>query len=204
MKPSPLHAVKQQGASLIVSLLMLTVILLLGISATQLTLQSEQASRNDRDRQIAFQAAEAALIDAQMDLEGSRKKHVFPKNSRVGFSANCTDSGDYLGLCKASDPGQQPVWEKIDFLKETPSVAYGKFTGRVFQGGRGLLPARMPRYIIESLSYIKAGEELNSTMYRITSIGFGMKTTTQVVLQTIYRKEGTDTINENTDTRTTP
>ncbi len=197
------HRLKyQHGASLIVSLLMLTVILLLGISAAQITLQSEQASRNDRDRQIAFQAAEAALIDAQMDLEGSRKKHIFPKNSRVGFTANCTDTGDYLGLCQASDPGQQPVWEKVNFLKETPSVPYGKFTGKVFQSGYGLLPARVPRYIIESLPYIKAGEELDSTIYRITSIGFGMRVTTQVVLQTIYRKEGTNTSNENTDNNT--
>lgn len=188
------------GASLIVSLLMLTVILLLGISTTQITLQSEQASRNDRDRQIAFQAAEAALIDAQMDLEGSRKKHVFPKNARVGFSANCTTAGDYVGLCQAAPAGTQPVWEKVNFLKDAPSVPYGKFTGRIFQGGQGVLPARAPRYIIESLPYIKAGEDIDSTIYRITSIGFGMRITTQVVLQAIYRKEGTDTVNEHNAT----
>ena len=55
---------RQRGASLIVSLLMLVAVLVLGISAAQIALQGEKASRNDRDRQIAFQAAEAALMDA--------------------------------------------------------------------------------------------------------------------------------------------
>lgn len=194
---------RQYGASLIVSLLMLTVILLLGISATQITLQSEQVSRNDRDRQVAFQAAEAGLIDAQRDLEGARKNHLFPRNARGGVTANCIDSGDNLGLCQASDAGQLPVWQKIDFLKDTPSVPYGKFTGRIFPHGHGTLPARAPRYIIESLRYKKAGQELDSTMYRITSVGFGMRVTTQVMLQIIYIKEGTDTGNDNATNNTT-
>ena len=61
----------QYGATLLVTLLMLVVVLLLGIAAAQIALQGEKSSRNDRDRQIAFQAAEAALLDAEMDIEQS-------------------------------------------------------------------------------------------------------------------------------------
>ena len=51
-------------------LCLLVIILLLGISAAQMALQGEKAARGERDRQIAFQAAEEALVDAQNDIEG--------------------------------------------------------------------------------------------------------------------------------------
>lgn len=180
---------RQQGASLIIALLMLCVILLLGISAARLTMIGTQASRNDRDRQVAFQAAEAALVDAQMDLEGSRKKHVFPKDGKVGFASGCTQEGDYAGLCMATGTDAPPVWEQVDFLQDKPSVPYGRFTGRTFPYGSGPLPARLPRYIIEVLPYVRPGQAMESTIYRITAVGFGMRETTQVMLQAIYRKE---------------
>jgi uncharacterized membrane protein len=60
---------RQRGASLIVSLLMLIVVLMLSISLAMVSLQGEKASRSDRDRQIALNAAEAALKDAEMDID---------------------------------------------------------------------------------------------------------------------------------------
>jgi len=59
---------RQQGASLLIVLLMLVVVMLFGVSAAQLTLMNEKSSRNDRDRHIAFQAAEAGLRDAERDI----------------------------------------------------------------------------------------------------------------------------------------
>ena len=60
--------VAQRGFSLIVSLMMLVVIIILGISASQMAINEERGARNDRDRQIAFQAAEAALKDAEFEI----------------------------------------------------------------------------------------------------------------------------------------
>ena len=58
----------QRGFSLIVSLMMLIVIIILGISASQMSINEERGARNDRDHQIAFQAAEAALKDAEYEI----------------------------------------------------------------------------------------------------------------------------------------
>lgn len=194
---------RQQGATLVVSLLMLVAILLLGISAAQIALQGEKASRNDRDRQIAFQAAEAALMDAEMDIEnstatGSRSK-VFARDSKEGFADGCgagTDS-TYLGLCTRAEDGAPSVWKTVNFLDQSTnakSVPYGHFTGQTFDTGKGSLPERKPRYIIELMTYNKAGEgasqEDTTYFYRVTAIGFGTRSTTQVVLQTFYRKDG--------------
>jgi type IV pilus assembly protein PilX len=48
---------------------MLIVVLMLSISLAMVSLQGEKASRSDRDRQIALNAAEAALKDAEMDID---------------------------------------------------------------------------------------------------------------------------------------
>jgi type IV pilus assembly protein PilX len=194
---------RQQGAALVVSLLMLVAILLLGISAAQIALQGEKASRNDRDRQIAFQGAEAALMDAEMDIEnstatGSRSK-IFARDSKEGFADGCgagTDS-TYLGLCTRAADGALPVWKTVNFLdqsKNAKSVPYGQFTGQFYETGKGSLPERKPRYIIELMTYNRAGEGASQEdvtyFYRVTAIGFGTRSTTQVVLQTFYRKDG--------------
>ncbi|OGB26485.1 MAG: pilus assembly protein [Burkholderiales bacterium RIFCSPLOWO2_02_FULL_57_36] len=194
---------KQRGVSLVVSLLMLIAVMLLGLSATQIALQSEKASRNDRDRQIAFQAAEAGLLDAEMDIENSpdparSRSIIFSREIAYAFTDGCGngDANPFLGLCAHVADGAAPAWLTVDLLNDSPSAAsvpFGKFTGQTFQVGEGSLPAKLPRYIIELMPYNGPGEsaELSSRsyFYRITGIGFGMRDTTLVVLQTFYRKK---------------
>ncbi len=57
--------------------------------------------------------------------------------------------------------------------------------------GRGTLPARLPRYIIELMPYARAGEDAArraGNFYRITAIGFGASDASRVVLQAYYLK----------------
>jgi type IV pilus assembly protein PilX len=196
----------QRGAALVVTLLMLIVILMLGISAAQLALQGEKASRNDRDRQIAFQAAEAALMDAELDIENSpdtarSRSAMFSKDSVRGFHADdgnicgAGESNISLGLCERQLDGSTPAWITVDFDDASPgtmqSVPFGKFTGQRFPTGNGALPSQPPRYVIELMTYNRAGESADrpSYFYRITAIGYGPRSDTPVVLQTFYRKE---------------
>lgn len=185
----------QQGASLIVSLLMLTATVMLGMSAARIAVQEEKAARNARDRQVALQAAEAALTDAEMDIERSVRRHLFASDRGEGFVEGC-GSGQadlYRGLCR-SDPLGQPVWRTVDFMDvgQARFVPYGRFTGRRLPTGEGMLPARPPGYIIELMSYgdSRHAESGSSPtyFYRITAVGFGMRESTQVMLQTFYRK----------------
>lgn len=193
----------QQGASLIVALLMLIAVLMLGSSSAQIALQGEKAARNMRDRQIAFQAAEAALMDAELDIEGASgaksRSSLFAPRSVEGFVNGCGRglSSRHLGLCNPSPEGAVPIWQTIDFLdgsSKAVSVPYGHFTGQSFQTGAGPLPGRSPRYVIEIMPFNMAGHNAAGDdlgyFYRVTAIGFGMRDTTQVVLQTFYRKDG--------------
>ncbi|HEY4316245.1 MAG TPA: PilX N-terminal domain-containing pilus assembly protein [Herbaspirillum sp.] len=152
------HEPRQRGAALLVALLMLIVLLMFGIAAIRIGLQSEKISRNWRDRQIAWQAAEAALLD-----------------------------GEYaVGHFPAPPPA---LFSDLPSALKTAGADYGSLTGRIMQTGIGALPARRPRYLIETLPpRADRPAHDHSTRYRISAIGFGPDPDTTVVLQSIYRQ----------------
>jgi type IV pilus assembly protein PilX len=59
---------QQRGATLIVALIFLMVLALLGATAAQNSVLEERMAGNTRDRDLAFQAAEAALKDAELNI----------------------------------------------------------------------------------------------------------------------------------------
>ncbi|HEY5758074.1 MAG TPA: PilX N-terminal domain-containing pilus assembly protein, partial [Steroidobacter sp.] len=64
MKPSrhaPRFVTRQHGAALVISLLLLLIMTLLGLGASQSTRLQERMAGNQRDQELALQAAEAAL-----------------------------------------------------------------------------------------------------------------------------------------------
>jgi type IV pilus assembly protein PilX len=189
----------ETGAALVVVLSILIVVLLLGASAAQMALQGEKAARGERDRHLAFQAAEAALMDAENDIEGRPgapgRSAMFAPDSALGFVDGCGIGSVDLGLCLPAPQGMAPTWQAVDLADAggLHFVPYGRFTGATMQTGNGLLPARAARYIIELLRYLQPGQDAgtaNNYFYRITALGFGARETTQVVLQTYYRKAG--------------
>lgn len=183
------------------SLMMLIVVLILSIALATVSLQGEKASRSDRDRQIALMAAEAALKDAEMDIDpqivlANGRSGLFDPTSNLYFDANCA-SGDgnlYQGLCLPALAGQTPVWFVADITSDassSPSVKFGRFTGQTMVTGKGSFPAKLPRYIIEAVQDLEAGrkaDEQTKYIFRITAVGFGANPDTQVVLQSFYRK----------------
>lgn len=164
---------RESGVALLVCLLMLIMVMLLGVSAAQLSLQGEKAARGERDREVAFQAAEDAVADAERDIEEGPGKVVDP-------------------AC-----GTAPVWQKVDLSGVEDggacTLAYGAVTGAAMQTGQGFLPFKKPRYLIERTECHQPGEDASagaasSYCYRVTAIGFGAKTTTEVILQSVFVK----------------
>lgn len=196
--------IHQSGAALVIALFLLVVFSLLGTSAAQLALQGEKAARGDRDRQIALRSAEAALRDAEIDIEHSpdamrSRSHIFSRNAALGFprenESRCNAGQDnvYLGLCSLSVAGKPP-WQLVNFSDRQSasmhSVPYGHFTGRKLATGKASLPCMLPRYVIERIVVRALGEDAGKPayVYRVTAIGFGVRESTQVVLQSVYRK----------------
>ena len=187
----------QKGVSLIMVMLIMVVVAMLGISGVQISMMAERGARNDRDIQIAFQAAEAALLDAEFDINSkassARASKPFHKDNVFidgTFPQDCGNSGDSVGLCKKNDEGQVPAWLDVDFTDTSTTartVEFGKFTGREFPVGTvGIQPSQKPRYIIELLKKESAAEDA-SPYYRVTAMGFGSRPDIQIILQTVYR-----------------
>lgn len=197
----------QAGFSLIVVLLILVVVSILSVGGIQISMMAERATRNDRDLQIAWQSAEAALIDAELDILGqpasapTKRNEIFDRKATdvAKFIPGCGKSGEgkSFGLCAPSMvPDTKPDWLTADFTKtgaDANTVGFGTFTGRTFAaGGAGLQPAAVPRYMIEILddpssSRTKPPGSPKDYLYRVTSLGYGPNANTQAVVQMIYR-----------------
>ena len=198
---APLHPVfysytRQGGFSLITTLILLVVVSMLGITASQMVLMSERTSRFDRDSQVAFQAAEAALVDAELDIQGPnisgvQRMAIFESKNKVNFTLGCGTS-TLRGLCAQALPPQKPVWYQVDFTDESANaktVKFGEFTGRQFAvGATGIRPEIAPRYIVEVIPDPTPAASPADVLYRITAMGFGPRKETQVVLQVVLRK----------------
>ena len=182
---------REDGVALIVCLLMMLVILMLGTSGAQIAIQEEKASRHERDRLMAFQAAEAALKDAEFDIERLPRVQLFESESRDVVAGQCeADLGNpLLGLCHPAASDMFPVWQRIGPGPQTVAVPFGYFTGRSLAASGNAAP---PGYLIEVLAdSTPPGDRAGGStagVYRITAIGYGSNERTQVVLQSYFRK----------------
>ena len=207
-KAMNLAPMSQRGLSLIVVMLILIVVSILGVGGIQISMMGERSTRNERDMQVAWQGAEAGLIDAEFDIEGlpaastNKRNSIFKRGDvdLAKFIDNCGDSGQSIGLCGLKETGK-PAWLTVDFTATgtgAKAVELGTYTGRDFPSGvKGIQPAKPPRYVIEPIldrfgvkSYRTTDPAAGSGpsyVYRVTSMGFGPNGETQGVLQMIYR-----------------
>ena len=127
----------QRGITLPVTLLLLLAALTIGASAAQMSMLGEKAARAERDRLIAFQAAEDALMDAERDINGG-----------LGQPVDVPLPG--------AQPPSVPAWQSID-LAGNGGTEYGALPGAAMETGQGSLPLRRPRYLVERIAYAPPG-----------------------------------------------
>ena len=179
----------QRGLSLITTLLFMVAALVLGVSVMGVNVMQERIIGNTKDRDVAFQAAEAALRDAELDIATNIL-------ADTAFTAACTN-----GLCtpptlRSPIPATAalPVDKQPGFNWATASNVrtYGQFTAAPALSG----VSQAPVYVIEKLGYLGAasgesaviGSEANAPGlgYRVTARANGARSETTVILQSIY------------------
>ena len=198
-RPQPL----QTGFSLITTMILLIVVTLLGVGASQMVLLSEKSTRFNRDHQIAFQAAEAALVDAEFDIRGPKLPGTRSVTTRFDTFTGKTDKNvefvdgcgmdTSAGLCSDALVSGKTVMYGVDFTDTSANsrtVGFGQFTGRNFStGSTGLRSEIAPRYIIELMPDPVSSSTQPRVLYRVTAMGFGPRKETQAVIQMVFRKE---------------
>jgi type IV pilus assembly protein PilX len=155
---------------LIVSLVMLLLLTLLGLAATRGSTLEEKMAGNSRDRQLAFQAAEAALRNCEA-LLGSTGRGSF--NGANGL---------YDGANNAPD------WDTIDWNDPSVVRTYPADLTPPLAGQPECFIVQSPESLpISGQSLAADAPPPNSNIYRVTSRGVGGDANAVVVLQSIYR-----------------
>jgi type IV pilus assembly protein PilX len=196
LQPISAARAAQRGLSLVTTLLFMVAALMLGVSVLSVNVMQEKTIGNTKDRDLALQAAEAALRDAERDLTTSVTDPDFV------FSENCTK-----GLCippsqRVATPLSQPIEQLVDWTwSDTPTDRkyriYGQATGGAKFPGIKNTDQAQPRYVIEKVGSLGApvGESMklginpasaSGTGYRITARATGAREETVVILQSMY------------------
>ena len=179
-KPRGTLKKNQRGATLIIALLILVMIMMYGIPAAIDGMQNERMAGNSRNRDLAFQAAEFALTEAETWI--SSKAFADIKDLALA-DKSCSDIPDDTdpnpddgifpnGECHAND---------INFWRN-------------FNWSQGATPDRsmdvelvvaQPRYIIERMpdAIINSAKK---RYYRITAQAVGQDANAIVILQAMY------------------
>jgi len=162
---------------------MLVAITMMSIVGMKSAILQEKLSAGSMDQNIAFQAAESALRDAEEYIQKTL-------DASAGFNVNCNK-----GLCYPSTTSTS-VWEGVsDWKTSNLPIVYGKKTGTSAIANVAL----QPRYLIEILPDLPASagnsskigvgsSAISNTAFRITAVGWGQRSVTPIMLQSIYIK----------------
>lgn len=160
---------RQAGMALITGLIFMVVLTLLALAAMRTATLEERMSGNTRDRDMAFQSAEAALRAGELVLQGA---------SLPAFASGTA----YTTRIAA---GTQTTYWQNTHPWATQSVAAWQPTGT----------NAAPRYVIEDMSASSCaggsmtfGPAPGCSIYRVTARGVGRSATTMVILQAVYKR----------------
>ena len=194
-------SVRQRGVVLVVTLIVLVLVSILGVSSVRNVTFQERMTGQALDRNIAFQAAEAALREGETlalaqsqattvnaDFPSGRRGNTVDTSMRNGLfedldpnSCNASPCAD--GLCSQPDLSCTPRWFDPAVSWRTATTALGFGSGNA------------PQFIVEFLGDDFAcdpGNPLSSencSHYRITARGQPGDGRADVLLQSVYMTE---------------
>ena len=159
----------QRGSALVVSLMILMVMTILGITAMGSTTLEERMANNNRQHQLAFQSAESALRDAENWLA---------TNVTNLASLNQFD-GTVPGLYTLRPPivgmTTVPLAPSFDIDDDADWLA----AGTTVQGSALSSVAVQPRYLIEYMGRVGqpplnyTDPDVRQYAFRVTAVGWG-------------------------------
>ena len=161
------------------ALIFLVLLTLLGVSAMQTATMEERMAGNMRNENLAFQAAEAALRDAEDLLGGAAPPTTF------------NGTGGLYDQLASAWPGRDSPrgwagWTATD----APYLTYRADRNSADTSIAGV--AEAPRYVIERLPPVNVSASLDPTkvdirtVFRITARGVGGTANAVVILQSTF------------------
>jgi type IV pilus assembly protein PilX len=189
LKMNTMMKTKQTGSALIVSLVLLIMLTLLGITSMSNTVLEQRMAGNGQEKQLSFSFAEIGLREGE-----ALAFNTFPARRDPNDGVYDHSSGGFL----TADNGVSLTADPSGFF-DTPPSGEGiiTFTGENVSGGSTISyttdqTAQPPQYVLENLGQSRIrdqGRKLPKvTRFRVTSRGFGLAQTTQTFLQSTVGK----------------
>jgi len=167
---------RQKGAVLIVSLMMMLLLTIIGVTAMNNVTMEERMAGNLRDGDLSFQAAESALRDGENVLAGLLAEPPL-----------CTNIGSPPATCN-------DVWSQ-GVLTDLSSQSAGLWSAISRQGASLAGVPANPGFLLEELNYIRdslvvghTGMITGSDYYKVTTRATGGSQSAITILQTTYVK----------------
>jgi type IV pilus assembly protein PilX len=173
---------RSQGVVLIIALFVLVAITLLSVASMESLGLGERMAGNFKDRQLAFQAAEATLRDAESAISTNTVGPFIPFRA-VEFTEACANK-----LCKAvlGSTSIASTFTTAQWASNTQTWAMGSQTGAASIS----TVASTPTYLIEFLGtaqpIVDSGQPCVA-VFRLTARATGANPSTNVVLESLFR-----------------
>jgi type IV pilus assembly protein PilX len=175
---------RQQGAVLYIALILLLILTIIGVAASRLQTGEAVMARNDHNHQLAMQAAEAALRDAEINvIDGTWLLPQFLQNN-----AGLYVLSDYV-LAHGTSVADQINWNQNYPLLNPAAMQY---TGAAL--GNAPASPMVTQVIIEDLPPVaRPGDPIctpsnqtnSCSVLRITAHAVGADASASATLQTI-------------------
>jgi type IV pilus assembly protein PilX len=169
----------QSGAVLPISLIMVLLLTMIGVTGMQTTSLEEKMAGNSRERNLAFQAAESALREGENFLTAASLPTFTTAGTSGLFAMTTSNTVISETILKTDDT----FWSNNT---NTVRVTNADVTEHV---------AAAPRYVIQQLAFsegggqsLDAGIHQENEMYRVTARGVGGNATTVVIVQSTYKR----------------
>ncbi|MGV0034604.1 MAG: pilus assembly PilX family protein [Candidatus Azotimanducaceae bacterium WSBS_2022_MAG_OTU7] len=180
---------KQEGIVLFMSLLMLLLLTVLGVSSIQTASLQQRMARYSNDASLAFQAAEAALRDGEDLLEGLTSLADFGDKGNpdpTAFAGN-EANGYYYREKAGVDPNWRWNWGLVcdgGFRESETVITVSQFNqNSIVEHIRTVFPDS------GALNLDNIGQDTGSGrthIFRVTARGTGGTATVEVMLQGTY------------------
>jgi len=174
---------RQQGAILYIALILLMILTIIGVAAARLQSGEAVMARNDHNHQLAMQAAEAALRDAEINLaDGAWSIAQFAGNG----------AGLYVLSTEVQGLGASSIADTINWNSPSPNPAAMLYTGPALSNAP-TAPVQT-QVIIENLPPVaRAGDPMctpsnqtqSCSVYRVTAHAVGGDASASATLQSI-------------------
>ncbi len=176
----------QRGAVLAISLIILVVMTILGITAMQTTVVQEKMAGNLRDKDVAFRAAEAGLQVALTYLERQTEppevNSAGTRNVWPGCTVDDADSCAGKGNVSVLEAAGQAV-DYDDATAWGAGVVSAPLTGVAAQPRIAIEHRYVPPLDVEAAAL---GDGLH--FYTVSALGYGASNRTKVLLQSTVAK----------------